>query len=97
MMHHVDARMNGVLAQSFEVMRYDAEQRCIVTQSHDDQEETFAFAAKLEGHAWQIDGETMRFKGAFDESETNLSGTWEQCSLDGEWKPWLDIVLSRVT
>lgn len=97
MLHHVDARMDGVATQSIEVMGYDSKRKCYVTRSYDDQGESAEFTARLDGRTWEIDGETMRFRGAFDDDGSKLSGTWEQRGDDRKWKPWLDIELRKVT
>jgi hypothetical protein len=97
MVHHVDARMDRVSAQSVEVMGYDAQQNCYVTRSYDDQGASADFTARLDGNDWEIDGETMRFRGAFKDHAATLSGTWEQLGDGGKWTPWIDIELRKVT
>ncbi|MBC8119936.1 MAG: DUF1579 family protein [Burkholderiaceae bacterium] len=97
MVHHVDARMDGVPAQSIEVIGYDAGRGCYVTRSYDDKGSSAEFTARLEGDNWEIDGEPMRFRGAFKDNAATLSGTWEQLGDGGKWTPWIDIELRKVT
>ena len=97
MLHKVDALIGGTASQSIEVIGYDAQQACYVTRSYDDQGTSDGFTARLEGLAWSIDGEQVRFKGAFDADGSVLAGTWEQCSGEGRWSPWMDIELRKVT
>ena len=97
MLHNVDALIGTTVSQSIEVIGYDAQQACYVARSYDDQGASDGFTAQLEGRAWSIDGEKVRFKGAFNPSGSVLAGTWEQRSNHGQWNPWMDIELRKVT
>ena len=97
MLHKVDARIAGSVSQSIEVIGYDAKQACYVTRSYDDQGTSDGFTAHLAGQAWSIDGEKVRFRGAFNADGSLLAGTWEQRSGQGRWSPWMDIELRKVT
>ena len=96
MLHQVDALIGTTASQSIEVMGYDAQQACYVTRSYDDQGTSDGFTAQLKGRAWSIDGEKVRFRGAFDASCSILAGTWEQRNSQGRWHPWMDIKLRKV-
>lgn len=97
LLHKVDALIGRTVSQSIEVIGYDAQQACYVTRSYDDQGTTDGFTARLKGRAWSIDGERVRFRGAFDAGGSLLGGTWEQRSAEGQWTPWMDIELRKVT
>ena len=97
LLHKVDALIGSTVSQSIEVIGYDAKQACYVTRSYDDHGTSDGFTARLKGRAWSIDGEKVRFKGAFDASGLVLAGTWEQRSGKGRWSPWMDIELRKVT
>ena len=97
MLHKVDALIGGTISQSIEVIGYDEAQACYVTRSYDDQGTSDGFTAWLEGRAWSIDGEKVRFRGAFNAGGSVLAGTWEQRSGQGRWSPWMDIELRKVT
>lgn len=97
MLHRVDANMDGMVAHSIEVMGYDVKRGCYVTRSYDDQGLSAEFRARLDGHSWEIDGDTMRFRGAFSDGGATLSGTWEQTGDGGKWSPWIDIELRKVS
>ena len=96
MLHKVDALIDGTVSQSIEVIGYDAKQACYVTRSYDDQGTSDGFTARLEGRSWSIDGEKVRFKGAFDADGSVLAGTWEQRSGEGRWSRWMEIKLRKV-
>ena len=96
MLHKVDALIGGTVAQSIEVIGYDAQQACYVTRSYDDQGASDGFTARLEGHAWSIDGEKVRFRGAFEQGGSVLAETWEQRNAQEEWRMWMDIELRKV-
>ena len=76
---------------------YDAKQACYVTRSYDDQGTSEGFIARLEGRAWSINGEKVRFRGSFNVGGSVLAGTWEQRSDKKQWSPWIDIELRKVT
>ena len=97
MLHRVDAQIAGSVSQSIEVIGYDPEQDCYVTRSYDDQGTSEGFTARLKGQAWLIDGEKVRFKGAFNADGSVLADTWEQRSGKGRWRPWMDIELRKFT
>ena len=97
MLHKVDALIGSTVSQSIEVIGYDAAQGCFVTRSFDDQGTSDVFTACMERHAWSIDGEKARFRGAFDAGGSILAGTWEQRNGEGRWSPWMDIELRKVT
>ena len=97
MLHKVDALIGTTVAQSTEVIGYDAQQACYVTRSYDDQGTSDGFTAQLKGRAWSIDGEKVRFRGAFDASGSVLAGTWEQRNAQIGWSLWMDIELRKVT
>ena len=96
MLHKVDALIGGTVSQSIEVIGYDAKQACYATRSYEDQGTNDGFTERLEGRLWSIDGEKVRFKGAFDADGSVLAGTWEQRSGEGRWRPWMDIELRKV-
>ena len=96
-LHKVDALIGDTVSQSIELIGYDAKQACYVTRSYDDQGTSDGYTAQLDGRAWSVDGEKVRFKGAFNASGSVLAGTWEQRSNDGQWNPWMDIELRKVT
>ena len=97
MLHKVDALIGDTASKSIEVIGYDAEQACYISRSYDDQGTSDGFTAQLKGRAWSIDGEKVRFRGAFNTSGSVLAGTWEQRSNRGRWSPWMDIELRNVT
>ena len=97
MLHKVDALIAGAVSQSIEVIGYDAAQACFVTRSYDDQGTSDVFTARLKGRAWSIDGEKVRFRGAFEADGSVLAGIWEQRSSQRRWSPWMDIKLRKVT
>ena len=97
MLHKVDALIGSTVSQSIEVIGYDAQQACYVTHSYDDQGKSDGFTARLKGRAWSIDGEKVRFRGAFNADGSILAGTWEQSTDKKRWIPWMDIELMKVT
>lgn len=94
LLHRVDARLGGHITRSMEITGWDAEARELFSTSYDDQGATSRFRCALDGQAWTIEGNGIRFRGAFDQNWNELIGTWEMAS-DGSWSRWMDIRLAR--
>lgn len=95
MLHTVDARMDGEVHRSIEIIGYDPARKSCVARSNDDSGASDEFLCTMDGRSWRISGETMRFAGAFAADDETMSGTWEQRGPDGDWASWMDITLTR--
>ncbi len=67
-----------------------------VTRSYDGQGTSDGFTAYMAGQAWSIDGERVRFRGAFNADGSFLAGTWERRGGEVRWSPRMDIDLRKV-
>jgi hypothetical protein len=67
-------------------------------RSFDNEGNVGTMSARRQGETWFFEGPALRFQGRFEEGGEVLSGTWEQRKdSGGEWRPWLDVRLRRVT
>ncbi|MCR9196438.1 MAG: hypothetical protein NXH88_16995 [Hyphomonas sp.] len=94
LLHRVDARLGGHITRSIEIIGWDEDAGELFSTSYDDQGATLRVRCALDDHAWKIDGNGIRFRGAFDQDWNTLVGTWEM-EGDCSWSPWMDISLAR--
>jgi hypothetical protein len=66
----------------------------LFSSSCDDKGQTSRFRCELADQVWKIDGNGIRFRGAFDTDWNRLTGIWETES-DGSWSPWMHMMLTR--
>ena len=93
--HEVDARFDNKPRRSMEVMGFDASKKQHFARSFDDQGSTDAFVVSLNGRRWNINGDTVRFKGSFDGQKRRLTGLWELKGSTAGWQPWIKLELVR--
>jgi hypothetical protein len=96
LLHTADALLGDAAARSIEVIGHDAARGCYVTRSYDDRGGSEEYTARLVERAWEIDGASVRFRGALDADGAILAGRWERCDDAGAWVPWMDIELRKV-
>jgi hypothetical protein len=94
LLHRVDARMGEDVSRNIEIVGWDAEKGTLYSHSYDDKGKWDRFSCSLKQRRWKIDGETMRFSGAFDADHNRLQGVWEMVQKE-KWTPWLEIELAR--
>ncbi|MEO1020707.1 MAG: hypothetical protein AAFY56_23965 [Pseudomonadota bacterium] len=94
LLHRADARLGDEVARSVEIIGWDDEAAEIFSASYDDQGATSQFQCALDGREWRIDGKGIRFRGAFNQGWSQLTGTWERES-QGSWSSWMDISLIK--
>ena len=94
LLHRVDARLGDHITRSIEIIGWDDEAEELYSTSYDDKGATSRFRCALDDHDWKIDGNGIRFRGAFDQGWNELTGTWEM-EVDGSWSPWMDIRLTK--
>ena len=94
LLHRVDARLGDQITRSIEIIGWDDDAGELFSTSYDDKGATSRFRCALEDHDWKIDGNGIRFRGAFDKDWNELTGTWELESY-GSWSPWMDIRLTK--
>lgn len=96
LVHRVDGRMGDMVVQALEVIGYDEDCDCYVSQSFDNSGNTASYRAYLRGDEWSIEGARERFTGVFSEDRRTLRGRWERSADGEEWRPWMAITLTRM-
>lgn len=44
---------------------------------------------------WKMGSETTRFTGTFGADGNTISGRWDMLDEGSEWRPWMDITLTK--
>jgi hypothetical protein len=91
--HDVKGKMGGQPIETLEVMSVKGS-RNFDLRSYDNSGAIQDYTASLDGHDWRIDGDTLRFRGAFSNDWEVLQGKWERRSGAG-WRHWLVVKLER--
>ncbi|MGD9739796.1 MAG: hypothetical protein AB7O56_01970 [Bauldia sp.] len=95
MLHHVDARLGDAVTRSIEILRWDKERKVVAARSLNDRGGVEDSIIQLRGRRLRITGERMRFEGSFSPDFRTISGRWQQQGEEEEWKPAMDVVLTR--
>ncbi|MBB6558299.1 hypothetical protein HNP48_000963 [Acidovorax soli] len=99
LLHRWDAAMPEGRSQGIEVIGADDSEGKgghYTLRSFDDTGKEDTLRAVVDGKAVAFDGEEVRFRGAFNGDETEMSGTWS-LQADGSqgWEPWMTVSLRR--
>jgi hypothetical protein len=96
----VDARVGDQKVEGAEIIGWDAARASDVTQYFGSDGPT-AYEATLEKEGetlvWSMHSDTTRFAGEFGADGNTITGHWEVLNEDSEWRPWMDITLTRQT
>ena len=97
LLHTVDARVGEQAVVGVEIIGYDADNGCYLTQ-YFGTDGAASYRARLsveEGIlTWTMESRDDRFTGRFSEDRDVITGHWEQLR-DGSWQPWMDVTLEK--
>jgi hypothetical protein len=83
-----------------ELIGHDPDRNTYATQYFGSEGPT-AYEASLteegEGLTWRMQSKTTRFTGRFSEDGNVITGHWELQGESGDWRPWMDITLTKQT
>jgi hypothetical protein len=98
LLHLVDARVGDEKVDGAEISGYDPARESYITQ-YFGSDGPAAYEATLgeeEGAlVWRMRTETQRFAGGFSDDGDTITGHWELLDDDSNWRPWMDITLTR--
>jgi hypothetical protein len=98
LLHRVDARVGDETVKGAEIIGYDPDRGCYVTQYFGSDGPT-AYEARLRDDGgtlvWTMQSTDTRFTGAFSGDGSTITGRWEAEREEGSWEPWMDITLTR--
>jgi Protein of unknown function (DUF1579) len=98
LLHRVDARMGDETVEGAEIIGYDPERGAYVTQ-YFGTDGPSAYEASLDEEdgalVWRMHSRSDRFTGTFSEDGGTITGHWESLDEESNWRPWMDITLTR--
>jgi hypothetical protein len=96
LLHRVEACVDDQGIHAIEIIGFDAARRQLYSRSFDSTGESKEYDVQLDNDQWTIVGSTERFSGVFIDDGRVLTGTWEQATGRGGWKPWMTVTLTKV-
>jgi hypothetical protein len=98
LLHRVDAAVGEQKVEGAEIIGYDPDRRTYATQYFGSDGPT-AYEASLtqetEGLTWRMRSKTTRFIGVFSQDGSLIMGQWELLRDSEDWRPWMEITLTR--
>lgn len=96
LMHKVDVFVGDERNETIEIISFDPSMNCYRMEYFDNKGGTGLMTGRFYKEVWKFQGETLRFRGGFNEVKTVFSGIWEQSSAEGQgWFPFMDIRLEK--
>lgn len=97
LLHTVDARVGEQTVEGAEIIGYDADSGCYLTQ-YFGTDGPASYRARLtveEGIlTWTMESRGDRFTGRFSADRDVITGHWEQLR-DVSWQPWMEVTLEK--
>jgi Protein of unknown function (DUF1579) len=98
LLHLVDARVGEQKVEGAEIIGFDPERERYATQ-YFGTDGPAAYEATLSEEdgatVWAMQSEADRFKGTFSADGDTITGHWEAVDDGGNWRPWMNITLTR--
>ena len=94
LLHKADVFIGDERSETIEIISYDDSTKSYRMQYFDNKGSHGLMTARFDNNKWRFQGETLRFRGSFNENKTIFSGTWEQSS-GGNWHHFMDIRLEK--
>lgn len=98
LLHTVDAQVGKETVKGAEILSFDREQKMFVTQYFgSDGPNTYTAEMVDEDGVlvWKMESKVDRFTGRFSEDGNTIKGYWELLDENKNWKPWMDITLTK--
>ena len=98
LLHIVDARVGDEQVKGAEIIGWDSVRDAYVTQYFgSDGPNAYEASLAEEGGrlVWRMRSARDRFAGSFSEDGNRITGSWERLGEDGNWRPWMEITLTK--
>jgi hypothetical protein len=99
-LHLVNAQVGEQKVEGAEIIGYDPARERYVTQYFGSDGANAYEASLVEddgGLVWTMRSEKDRFTGTFNDQRNLITGHWDALDDDSNWRPWMDITLTRET
>jgi hypothetical protein len=98
LLHLVDARVGDQKVEGAEIIGFDQESVKYSTQyfGSDGPAAYEATIREADGATvWEMQSESDRFSGTFSPDGNRITGHWQAVDDTGNWRPWMNITLTR--
>jgi Protein of unknown function (DUF1579) len=98
LLHGVDARVGDERVEGGEIIGWDPARETYVTQyfGSDGPNAYEASLTEEDGRlVWRMRSSSDRFTGTFSDDGGTIDGHWEQLDAEGNWRPWMEITLTK--
>jgi Protein of unknown function (DUF1579) len=98
LLHLVDAKVGDQRVEGAEIIGYEPDRGCYLTQyfGSDGPNSYEATLGEDDGAlVWTMCSARDRFTGTFNEERDLITGHWDALDDDSEWQPWMDITLTK--
>ena len=99
LLHLVEASVGETSVEGAEIIGFDPDRGHFTTLYYGTDGRT-AYEADFtdtDGLVWEMRGADSRFRGSFDADGAFITGHWERLVAGSEWRPLMDITLTRQT
>jgi hypothetical protein len=98
LLHTVDARVGDKHVEGAEIIGWDPARGAYATQ-YFGSDGPNAYEASLSEDdgalVWSMRSPLDRFTGTFSDDGATISGVWERLAPEDDWRPWMQITLTR--
>jgi Protein of unknown function (DUF1579) len=98
LLHLVDAKVGDLKVEGAEIIWYDLERGSYITQYFGSDGPSVYEASLTEDDGalvWSMRSKRDRFTGTFNDERTVITGHWDALDDESNWRPWMDITLTR--
>jgi len=99
LLHLVDATVGETKVEGAEIIGYDPDREHYATLYFGTDGTTAYEADFTESEStlvWEMRSAGSRFRGSFDADGELITGHWELLIAESEWRPWMDITLTKL-
>lgn len=95
LLHTANVMIGSDNSKVHEIIGYDSLKHHYTMQYYDNSGNSGIMTAIVDDGLWTFTGDSLRFKGGFNEKEDVFSGVWEQLTDSKIWSHFMDIKLSK--
>lgn len=95
LLHRIEAQMGTDAVEGLEVIGYDAATQRYCMRSYDSAGSSSIMHMSETDGWWSALGHTERSRVRFESEGKVMRGGWERLSDDGNWRPWMEITLTK--
>lgn len=95
LLHKAEVHIGNDSSKTHEIIGYDSLKHHYTMQHYNNKGESGFMSATVNDGLWVFNGDSLRFRGGFNEAEDVFSGVWEQLTENKTWAHLMDIKLSK--